>query len=284
MAIKDAAALASEPRVETREIGIGHNGQWDNPEFIEAEINSLYGDDFKRVNELLAKAGEYPEKIETEDDARRITDFGVAVKNAADALEKNRKAYKDRYVKASKAVDGCFRLKDAAEALKDKLRGVMSVWQTEQRRKEELRLAEERRQAAEVARLAQEKADTLAAQAAEQAANGDAAAEVTLAAASNAEVEQAEALASLAKATKAEPVTLARGDYNSSASLRGKWVGRIIDRNQVDLEMLRPYVANDVLQKAINEFIRANKVRLDAGESVELRGVSIARESTTVFK
>ena len=75
------------------------------------------------------------------------------------------------------------------------------------------------------------------------------------------------------KLADARPAELARtrGDYGSLATLRTTWVGEIVDKSAVDLEALRPFISEDVLQKLINAAVRAG--------FRELRGVKIYEKS-----
>jgi hypothetical protein len=60
------------------------------------------------------------------------------------------------------------------------------------------------------------------------------------------------------------------------ATLRTVWVGEIVDKKAVDLESLRPFMSDDVLQKLVNAAVKAG--------FRELRGVKIFERSDAMVR
>lgn len=80
-------------------------------------------------------------------------------------------------------------------------------------------------------------------------------------AADAAEAARAEAeKAAAATKAKAAEMTTVRGDYGSSSSLRTTWKARFkTDAEAVDLNALRGFIGNDVIEKAANAHARTHK-------------------------
>lgn len=133
------------------------------------------------------------------------------------------------------------------------------------------RAAAERARQLEQARVERERAEALAleARAHEQAGINDTAEELINAAVGSAvmadRIEE--------KVCAATPAQLAktRSFTGASASQRLVWTGTIENISAIPLETLRPYFSNDVLQTAVNAFVR------DGGR--ELDGVNIQQKA-----
>jgi hypothetical protein len=72
-----------------------------------------------------------------------------------------------------------------------------------------------------------------------------------------------------------------RGSYGSRGGLSTRWVGVITDRDQLDLNALRPYFSNDDLQKALNGFVKAN---CKGQTGATLRGADIKEQTSAVVR
>jgi hypothetical protein len=68
-------------------------------------------------------------------------------------------------------------------------------------------------------------------------------------------------------AAKPADLSRVRGEYGSLGSLRQRWGFHILDRAEIDLEVLRPYLSGDCIDHAISAAIAAG-IR-------EIRGVEI---------
>lgn len=67
-----------------------------------------------------------------------------------------------------------------------------------------------------------------------------------------------------------------RGDYGGLATLSTRWVGEVADRDDLDLEALRPHLKISHLDAAIAAFIK------DGGR--DLQGADIFTKTTTVIR
>ena len=222
----------------------------------------------KRRDDLLAAAQRIP-AIDSDDIAGRVSDFVKQLTALTKAAESKRTDAKEPYLEGGRNIDGFFRaITDPVARTKDAIQKRLTTYLREKEEQARLaRMAEERkaREAAEAARReAEEKA-----KAAANAAQLDAAIEAER----SAKLAEAD-LAKAQAAAEVKPAELSRtrGEYGSVSSLRTEWVFDNLDRAQIDLEALRPYLPGDALDRAVRAFIKAG--------GRELRGVNI--HETTV--
>lgn len=237
--------------------GIGHNSALIDAFDIEAAAEQLTADNaelIKRRDDLLASCERMPAAIEDDEMSGQFADQKKMISAAIKIADDRRKTAKQPYLDGSRAVDGFFsKIKDPLERAKK----TVDERQTRYLRKK----AEEERQAREAAereaREAALKAQREAEEAAQAAKDDD-----TLDSAIKAEEAARQAREAAGVATReahAKPADMARtrGDYGSVASLRTQWTFGNLDRNKLDLEILRPYLPEDALEKAVRAFIRA---------------------------
>lgn len=245
--------------VEQTAPGIGHNAPPSPIEELRTELELETVKLRARRDDLLAGADRLPEAIEDEDTAGRVTEFVRLVNACAKAAEDERKRRKEPFLEMGRAVDGFFRaITDPLASAADKGKRLLTAYQ---RRKAE----EERRRREEEARKAAEEAARIAAEM-------QSAEDLDAAIAREQQAKEAEKAA----AAKAAEMSRTRGDYGAVASLRTVWVGEIVNRDQLDLEALRPHLATDALQRAVNAFVRAG--------GRQLRGAKIYEQSQTVVR
>lgn len=228
----------------------------------------------KRKDDLLAAEVRVPAEIADEDQAKKAADYIKLVSAAAKAANTVRVGTKEPYLEGGRIVDGFFTagICEPLTSLKGRVEVKLNAYlrrKAEAERK--LREAEARSQAEEAARAAREAAEREAAM--QQ--------EADLAPAIEAEERAAQAQADAAQAAKAadaKPAELSRtrGDLGAVASLRRVWVGEIVDRERLDLDALRPHLAEADMQKALNAFVRAG--------GRELRGASIYENTSAVVR
>jgi hypothetical protein len=86
-----------------------------------------------------------------------------------------------------------------------------------------------------------------------------------------ADAHKAEQLA----AAKAADMSRTRGDYGSVSSLRTYWTFSDLDRDELDLETLRPHLATTALESAVRSFIKAGGRDLAGVEIYETTDVVV---------
>jgi hypothetical protein len=226
-----------------------------------------------RRDELMAGVARVPATVEDADTAQRCTDFAKQLGAFLKAAEARRVASKEPVLAAGRALDGWYsRLADPVAAGKRSVEGKLTVYQRAMAEAERRRREEAERKAREGALAARKEAEARAAQVQHEA---------DLAAAIEAEraAEQAEAeAAAAAAAAAARPAELHhdRGDLGGRSALRTDWVGEVVDRDELDLEALRPHLALDALEKAVRAFVRAG--------GRELSGARIYQTSRSVVR
>ena len=235
--------------------GLGHNEPPDPiadlRERLEAENQDVLG----RAEQLLSACRRMPLAVEDEQVAAAFSDQIMLLHKCARVAEDRHKLAKEPHLLAGRAVDGFFKrriiepMQAAAEEANRKLTAYHRAKAERERRAREAEAAE----AAE--RERQERALAAAALA---AADTDASLERAIDAEGQARLAEAAAAdAKRAADAKAADLSRTRGEYGSTASLRGVWKGEVEDKATLDLEPLRPYLTPDSLQKAINAFVRA---------------------------
>ncbi len=222
-----------------------------------------------RYDELIEALPRVPAQCDDDETAGKMGDFVKLLTSCQKAFETKRVGEKEPYLSLSRSVDGFF--KKYTETLETSAKKISDSLGVYLRRKE----AERRKQAEEAARLQREESERLAREA-------EMLAKANMPEASNdalGEAVRAEELAQKSeKQAEAKPAELAhtRGDYGSLATLRTVWVGEIVDKKAVDLESLRPFMSDDVLQKLVNAAVKAG--------FRELRGVKIFERSDAMVR
>lgn len=219
-------------------------------ERLEDEAASL----IERRDELLGSVERCPSDIQDEETAGKVSDLVKLISALHKNSEATRGARKEPFLASGRLVDSFYKkITDPLTAGKQKIEGYLTAYQRRKAEAERKRREEEaRRQAEEAERAAQEavrRAEALA-----HVEDLDVAIEAEEAA------KQAQADAEAArKAAEAKPAELSRtrGDFGSVASLRTYWDFADLDRKALDLEMLRPHLPQDALEKAIRSFIKA---------------------------
>ena len=222
-----------------------------------------------RAAELVASTERMPEAVEDEATAGKVADLIKLLNACSKAGEDRRKTAKEPHLAAGRAVDAFFKTRIAEPLEKAIARAKKPLVDYERRKAAEERRRREAEEAAarERERLAREAAEKAAA-----AAEDDAGLDAALQAEERARTEAAAAREAqqAADVSNAE-LSRTRGEYGAVASLRTVWRGEIADRDKLDLETLRPHIATDALQKAVNAYVRAG------GRT--LRGASIFEDT-----
>lgn len=270
------AALLNERAV------MGGNNPPTDAEILQMELDELrklLEEDaaplIKRSGDLIAAFANVPLAIEDEVTAGKVTDMGSMVAACFNALEDKRKDRKEPFLRKEKAVDAFFKTHlDALTKVKASLSGLITAYT---RKKAE----DERKRREEDARKAKEEADRLAAiAAAQEKAKMPEQAAATIEKAVEADIAAQEAAAAVsAPIAPAAPI---RGSYGSSSSVRGTWKIKV-DKAKVDLEALRPFLAEDALQKAANQLLKTMTEEQKASGGT-LKGAIVSKEETASFR
>lgn len=257
-------------------------------------LETTYAEDVARTAALLAKGEEFLVISDDVADAE-ATEFMVKVRARFKASEASRVAEKTPYDDNAGRVHAFFKAKvldplglvapdkksfDPVKrtdlGLGPRINMAQTLYKTakaeaeRKRREEEARIAAEeerkRRDTALAAERAAQEAERAAARkrneecravAEAEAAKARAAAEATREAENHAAEERAAAQA--AAAAPMADLSRSRGERGGTASLKTFTDFRDIDRNSIDLEMLRPYLPDKALEQAMRGWVDANK-------------------------
>lgn len=244
---------------------IGHNNPPSDIEIVRSRLEE------REANIRAAfPTEEVPPFILDDKAAASATDVIKSLSTIKKGIEGAHKEIKAPYLECGKAVDGW---KNALEADIDKIR---KEWEkplsdfltkkaaAERKRQEELAAA----QRAEAERLANEAA-------AHSAANLEGTANELID-----EAVKSEALANRIESNldnaKSSELAKSRSATGAVSSQKTAWVGKIVSLSGVNLETLRPYLSEDVIQKALNSFVRnGGRVCDGATISEEIVGLNI---------
>lgn len=240
-------------------IGIGHNAA---P--LKDMLAVSYADLLKEIDEAAAAAGRAPATIESDEISGKVADLVSDIRKLKKAAEAGHDAEKAPFLSAGRDVDDFFRgpCANADGAIKGLLAKQAVYLDAKDRlAREEARKAEEAARSAADEKLRE-------AERAQNEGNFDGA-DSLLAAATIAE-EVAET-ASLTLAAKPADLTRIHSRGGSVTSLRREWTFAVENRDVIDLEAIRPYLAPADVDKAIRGFVKAGKR--------ELKGVRIFEQA-----
>lgn len=238
-----------------------------------AELEEEIGGLVIRRDELLSGVDRCPEVIEDDDTEKRATDLARLIGAAVSNSETRRLARNEPARQTQALVNAVYgKITAPLTQAKNTVLARLTVYQRAKAAAERRRREEEARLAAEIA-----EAERRAAEAAEKAAQDERA--LNEAVAQDAAAAQAEADAAMAaRAAAAKPAALhhSRGDLGGRSSLRTIWTGEVVDRDDLDLNVLRAHLSLDELNKAVRSFVRAGGRRL--------RGAKIYEDIRTIVK
>ena len=234
----------------------------DLPEWLTSEHDQLT----TRRDELLAAAGRAPAEVADDDTLRKLSDFVKQLTACTKASEAARVAAKEPTLGAGRVIDGFFRaISDPLDKAKQTVERRMTAYQRQ--------VAEaERRRREEEAASARMEAERQACEAAEKASAMRNERDLQEAASAEAMARQAAADAEQARkaaTVRAADLSRTRSDYGSVASLRTYWDFRNLDKAEISLEALRPYLATSDIEKALRGFIRAGGRKIHGAEIFE---------------
>ena len=247
---------------------IGHNNP---PATLEETIAGRLKEKLASLEALAKRADKAPRKIDGDADLEKI---GTLIKDAnvlKRAFESDRVTEKEPFKAAADKVDEIFK------AYKTRLERIASTFQAIADDYARKKAAEER---AEAARIAKEKADEAERQSelarkAEEAGKGKTATKHE----GRAEEAfyQAEAAARAASQSAAD-VNRQRLNSGVLATATEKWTFEILDFQKIPLDAIRPYLKRDAIEAAIRQHINIHK------DSAPLEGVRIFKDVKASFR
>jgi len=180
-----------------------------------------------RVKELIEASGRAPEKIKVADNttAEKFSDLRKQIQTAIKAANAARLDDKKVFDEPGKVIHSFWTKRiDSLEAIQGRIDRTLKVWMMENE-------AAAKKAADEARRKEEERVAKLQ-----------------------------------AKGKTVEPVDVApveperprvSGDLGSTTSTRKVWTFRDLDRNEIDLEALRPYLTLEAIEGAVRQYIRA---------------------------
>lgn len=246
-----------------------HNNPPSDMELLQERLKNEHEKPLARAQQLVEAATRAPAEIADDETAGKTADFIKQITACKKTVETVRVAEKEPFLTLGRAVDGFFkRVTDELDVAKNTVQRPLDKY-LKQKADDERRRREEA--AREERRIAEEKA--LAAAALEKARQNDAAQDLLAqATASDTEANRLEKLAEVKPAELAS----SRGSDGAMASLRTRWVGELVDIEDLDLSKLRFHLNPEALQRAINSFVAAG--------GRELAGANIYEKSEAVVR
>lgn len=253
---------------ELKIAGKGHNKPPSEAEILKGKLEERHFDLVTEASELVSALDAHKAPIKDDEGAAKVTDFISKLSACKKSLDARRKEEKEPFLSGGRTVDAFFNgFVEGVDKAKSTAQIPLNLWlqkKAEEERKAQLEEAERlKKQAEQLAQAAANFEEVGLVSNSENALDGAVAAEEM--------AKRAEQLAT------GKPASLAKSRGGSGvASLRTRWVGEIVDIKAVDLEALRPHIAEEAIQKAINSFIACN--------GRELKGVKIYEKTDAVVR
>lgn len=262
---------------------IGHNKPPDDIAILLDRIERSAEAITKRRDELIGSFGRAPAVIETEDQAAKVADLVSMISKCAKSAEAMRENEKAPFLSGGSAVDSFFHknfhvkgaktatapLDIAKSALEKRLTDYQRAKADEERKAREAEAQRQREEAEKAKREAEEAA---------KAMQTDEDLQKAIAAENDAKQAQADVVqADRAAGAKPAELSRVRGDFGALSSLHTWWDHDSLDRDKIDLEALRPYLAIADIEKAVRGYIKANFTTDKPGE--QITGVRIFQNS-----
>jgi hypothetical protein len=240
----------------------GHNNPPSEIELLQERLQEAHTELCNAIDKRLANAAKVPKVCKDDVTAQKITDMISLIIKAKSAAQKAHKSEKEPFLTQGRFVDNFFNsmIKKLDEAAKT-INRPLTAWQQQKVAAARAAAAEE----AEKARLEAEQHNN--AGAALEAEGMHAAAGVAFAE-SEAYERRADAM-DLTSAAKPNQIVQTRTASGAVASLRTTMKGEVINRNELDLESLRPYFHIDDLNGALKRFIAAGGTELKGAKIYE---------------
>lgn len=242
--------------------GLGHN----NPPRSEilAETHASVVAEIVELSKAYSKA---PTVISTDEQKAKLGEIIVPLGKLWAKLEGLRKTEKQPFLDAGREIDNWFgNHTQSVDSMKVELTKRATEYDKLLVKRENDRIAEERR-----------KADLLAEQEREKAKSAAASGDLHASAEADQAAEAAQAAAqAVSEPAKAADLTRVRGGGGVVGTSRQSWVGEIVDIDKLDVVKLRPYLKREDLQKALNAYVRTG--------GRECEGAKIELDTKAVFR
>jgi len=238
---------------------MGHNQPDPRPAILD-RLTMDYAAVAATVSEHQAAALDMPLVVLTKSGHDAVADLIAKMRGTYKTIEASRVSEKDPYLKSERAVDGYFdplkdRLKTTADDLTERVQAYLRAKAAEERARREAEAAEERRK--EEAALAEQMRRLAAAEEARrrdykelhESRAAEAAATATDAGTRAAELEAS---------AEVKPAELARtrSDKGTLSTLKSEWTHQTEDIAAVPLDVLRPYIPTETIEKAIRAYVK----------------------------
>lgn len=236
--------------IEREIIGIGHNSA---P--LKDMLAASYADMAKEIDEAVAAADRAPAVVENDTVCGKVADLVKDLRNLRKQAETGHDDEKRPFLNAGRDVDDYFRapMANADAAIKSLLaRQAPYLDAKDKAARAAAKAAEDAAREAATAKL-------LEAERAQDAGEFDTADTLLNAAAIAEEVAET---AALTQSAKAADLTRMYSRGGSVTSLRREWTFTVENRDAINLEAIRPYLAPADVDKAIRAYVKAGKREL----------------------
>lgn len=247
--------------------GMGHNSQIPTPEQIRDALEIDYADLRSTADSLILSADDLPPMAD-EQNLGQFTSIVAQLRATMGEAESHRVKEKDPYMRAERMVDSVF------SGLKERMQKAMHSASRRVDAYMQAKLAAERAERMRQARELEEKA-RLEREAAERARKPEHI--VTKTTQANVTAVQARDAIEAARAT---PAAMTRERVAEGQLTTMKQVGyvELLEIGEVDLETLRPYLAEDALLKAARAYAKLSNYKKP------LKGFNIGMKDETVIR
>lgn len=224
-----------------------HNNPPTELEYLKGNLEIRHLSLIQEADKHVALAKNIPQEFTEDNEANFATDYIKQVKVCQKDLESTRKLEKEPFLRQGQFIDSFFKdIGDNLEVALSRAHVPLSAY------------LQRKAKAEQVTREAEAKAMQAEAQKAlEELQNQPQVSKET----TNKAIEHLVTMQNVAaiadKAAAAPMVTFAssEGKY-SKATLTKKWVGTLMNKGDLDLEKLRPYIKDEALQVAINAYVK----------------------------
>ena len=245
-----------------------------------------YGELLNNAAIALGEAEALPVLVENSTDVADIAGIVVKLRDLAARSESHRKAEAEPYLRSKEAVDAFFfhRVKDPLDGKRKDLAHRLDIYKqrqlAEQRARREAEALAARKQQEELQRLREEKeAAARRARSAESAEQRQAEAKAAKIEAELAAIKAEEtALATLVKPARMVGERFESDERSGQVTMRKTPVVVINDMNELDLELLRPFMKEEHLLMALRQWAKVTGYQQTMpGATVALRDATVVR-------
>jgi len=226
-------------------------------ELIRERLSMDYGSLIERQAELLEGVPNVPEVIETEEDCEKVADYLKQMKIAAKEADGFRADEKEPHNLAGKTIQAWFKdLGNPLTAYVTKFTFRIKTYHDKKLAVERIK----REEAEHIARAEAEEAAKKAREAEEAASNDETLADAVIAAEAAGKAQKDADKATKAASASSNVITKVKSASGVTTSMSTFMNFRNLNMATIDLDVLRPFISQDVIEKAIRAAIR-NEIR-----------------------